>query len=83
MVCAVSEGDFPSRDELAAIHRGIDDVRNGKTFRIANNDSLDDFLNRIDGDGKVCDSILQSSGKTCPVNENILSAALQDAGEAA
>lgn len=26
MVCAVREGDFPSKEELAAIQRGIDDV---------------------------------------------------------
>ncbi len=49
MGCAVREGDFPSREELAAIQRGIDDVRNGNTFRMAKNESLDDFLNRIEG----------------------------------
>ena len=53
MVCAVREGDFPSREELAAIQRGIDDVRNGNTFRMAKNESLDDFLNRIEGEGNV------------------------------
>lgn len=53
MVCAIREGDFPSREELAAIQRGIDDVRNGNTFRMAENESLDDFLNRIEGEGNV------------------------------
>ena len=48
MVCAVREGDFPSKEELAAIQRGIEDIRNGNTFRMAKNESLDDFLNRID-----------------------------------
>ena len=46
MVCAVREGDFPSKEELAAIQRGIEDIRNGNTFRMAKNESLDDFLNR-------------------------------------
>lgn len=50
MVCAVRKGDFPSREELAAIQRGIDDVRNRNTFRMAKNESLDDFLNRIEGE---------------------------------
>lgn len=50
MVCAVREGDFPSREELEAIQRGIDDVKNGNTFRMAKNESLDDFLNRIEGE---------------------------------
>lgn len=53
MVCAVREGDFPSREELAAIQRGIDDIRNGNTFRMAENESLDDFLNRIEDEGNV------------------------------
>lgn len=53
MVCAVREGDFPSKEELAAIQRGIDDVRNGNTFRMAKNESLDDFLNRIEDEGNV------------------------------
>lgn len=53
MVCAVREGDFPSKEELAAIQRGIEDIRNGNTFRMAKNESLDDFLNRIEGEGNV------------------------------
>ena len=53
LVCAVREGDFPSKEELAAIQRGIEDIRNGNTFRMAKNESLDDFLNRIEGEGNV------------------------------
>ena len=53
MATASRAGDFPSREELAAIQRGIDDVRNGNTFRMAKNESLDDFLNRIEGEGNV------------------------------
>ena len=53
MVCAVRDEDFPSRDELEAIQRGIEDIKHGRTFKMAENESLDDFLNRIEDEGNV------------------------------
>jgi hypothetical protein len=53
MVSAVKEDDFPSKEELIAIQRGIEDIKNGNTFKMAKNESLDDFLNRIEGEGNV------------------------------
>lgn len=53
MICAVRDEDFPSRDELEAIQRGIEDIKNGRTFKMAKNESLDDFLNRIEDEGNV------------------------------
>lgn len=53
MVCAVRDEDFPSRDELEAIQRGIEDIKHGRTFKMAGNESLDDFLNRIEDEGNV------------------------------
>ena len=53
MVCAVRDEDFPSRDELEAIQRGIEDIKYGRTFKMAENESLDDFLNRIEDEGNV------------------------------
>jgi predicted transcriptional regulator len=53
MVCAVRDEDFPSREELAAIQRGIEDIRSGNTFKMEKNESLNDFLNRIEDEGNV------------------------------
>ena len=53
MLTAVKEGDIPSKEELQAIQRGIDDVKNGNTFKMGKGESLDDFLNRIEGECNV------------------------------
>ena len=53
MVCAVREGDFPSREELEAIQRGIEDIKQGRTFKMRKDESLDDFLNRIEDECNV------------------------------
>lgn len=35
-----SDTDIPSKEELDAIQRGLDDIRNGRTIRIENVDDI-------------------------------------------
>ena len=44
---------FPSREELMAIQRGIEDIKAGRTFKMGKGESLDDFLNRIESECNV------------------------------
>lgn len=53
VIYAAKEEDFPSKEELSAIQRGIEDIKNGRTFKMGKNESLDDFLNRIEGECNV------------------------------
>lgn len=53
VVYAATEEDFPSREELMAIQRGIEDIKAGRTFKMGKGESLDDFLNRIEGECNV------------------------------
>lgn len=50
VVNAATEEHFPLGEELAAIQRGIDDIKAGRTFKMQENESLDDFLNRIESE---------------------------------
>ncbi|KAB5166062.1 prevent-host-death protein, partial [Bacteroides thetaiotaomicron] len=52
-VYAATEEDFPSREELEAIQRGIEDIKQGRTFKMRKDESLDDFLNRIEDECNV------------------------------
>lgn len=51
VVHAATEEDFPSKEELAAIQRGIEDIKAGRTYRMSREESLDDFLNRVEEEG--------------------------------
>lgn len=53
VVYAATEEDFPSREELMAIQRGIEDIKAGRTFKMGKDESLDDFLNRIESECNV------------------------------
>ena len=53
VVYAATEEDFPSREELEAIQRGIEDIKQGRTFKMRKDESLDDFLNRIEDECNV------------------------------
>ena len=53
VVYAATEEDFPSREELEAIQRGIEDIKQGRTFKMRKDESLDDFLNRIEDECTV------------------------------
>lgn len=43
-----SDDDLLNQKELAAIQKGLEDIRNGKTYRIQAGESLTDFLNRVE-----------------------------------
>ena len=43
----------PSREELEAIQRGTEDIKQGRTFKMRKDESLDDFLNRIEDECNV------------------------------
>lgn len=43
-----NEKDIPTPAELASIQRGMDDIMNGRTYEMRPNETLDDFLNRIE-----------------------------------
>lgn len=53
IVHAATEDDFPSKEELAAIQRGIEDIKQGRTFKMQKDESLDDFLDRIEDECNV------------------------------
>lgn len=53
IVHAATEDDFPSKEELAAIQRGIEDIKQGRTFKMRKDESLDDFLDRIEDECNV------------------------------
>lgn len=43
---AMEEDEQLSHAELLSIQRGVDDIKNGRTYRMQENESLADFLNR-------------------------------------
>lgn len=47
---AAMEDDFLSKEELEAIQRGIEEIKVGRTLQVRKNESLDEFLNRIEID---------------------------------
>ena len=53
VVYADTEEDYPSREELMAIQRGIEDIKAGRTFKMGKGESLDDFLNPIESECNV------------------------------
>ena len=48
MVSVVKENNFPLKEELEAIQRGLEDIKNGNTFKMEKYESLDDFLDRVE-----------------------------------
>lgn len=48
LITVADEDDILTRAELQSIQRGLDDVKNGRTFRMEEGESLTDFLNRTE-----------------------------------
>lgn len=46
LLAAMEEDEQLSHAELLSIQRGVDDIKNGRTYRMQENESLADFLNR-------------------------------------
>lgn len=47
IVISVADDDMLTAAELQSIRQGVDDVRNGRTMRMNEDESLSDFLDRI------------------------------------
>ncbi|MDR3117819.1 MAG: type II toxin-antitoxin system Phd/YefM family antitoxin [Mediterranea sp.] len=47
-ISAASEKDIPTPADLASIQRGLDDVLNGRIYEMQPDETLYDFLNRIE-----------------------------------
>lgn len=48
VLSVADDKDFLTKAELDAIQRGLDDIRNGRTHRMMEGESLADFLNRTE-----------------------------------
>lgn len=48
LITVADDDDILTRAELQSIQRGLDDVKNGRTFRMEEGESLTDFLNRTE-----------------------------------
>lgn len=46
LLAAMEEDEQLSHAELLSIQRGVEDIKNGRTYRMQENESLTDFLNR-------------------------------------
>lgn len=42
------DDDLLSQQEMEAIKQGLEDIKNGKTYRMQAGESLEDFLNRVE-----------------------------------
>lgn len=48
VLSVADDKDFLTKAELDAIQRGLDDIRNGRTHRMMEEESFADFLNRTE-----------------------------------
>lgn len=46
IVIRVADDDFLSKAELQSIQKGVEDIRNGRTYKMQQGESLADFLKR-------------------------------------
>jgi hypothetical protein len=47
-ISVANDRDIPTPAELASIQRGLDDVLNGRTYEIRSDETLNEFLNRVE-----------------------------------
>ena len=48
MISVADKDDFLSKEELQSIQKGLNDIKLGRTHQIMENESLSDFLDRIE-----------------------------------
>lgn len=48
VLSVADDEDFLTKAEFDSIQRGLDDIRNGRTHRMLEGESLTDFLNRTE-----------------------------------
>lgn len=46
VISVVDDDDFLSKAELQSIQKGMEDIRNGRTYKMQQGESLTDFLKR-------------------------------------
>lgn len=47
-ISVADDEDFISKEELQSIQKGLDDIKNGRTRKMLENESLTDFLKRTE-----------------------------------
>ena len=48
VISVADDDDFLSKAELLSIQRGLEDIKNGRTYRMQEGESLTDFLKRTE-----------------------------------
>lgn len=48
VISVADEDDFLSKAELLSIQKGLEDIKNGRTYKMQKNESLTDFLKRAE-----------------------------------
>lgn len=48
LITIAEEDDMLTKEELSAIKQGLDDIRNGRTYRMQTGESLTEFINRVE-----------------------------------
>lgn len=48
VISVASDDDYLTERELASIQKGLDDIKEGRTYRMQENEDLSEFLSRIE-----------------------------------
>ena len=48
LISVADDDDFLSKEELLSIQKGLEDIKNGRTYRMQEVESLTDFLKRTE-----------------------------------
>nr|WP_294706820.1 prevent-host-death protein [Prevotella sp.] len=48
VISVADDDDFLSKEELLSIQKGLEDIKNGRTYRMQDGESLTDFLKRTE-----------------------------------
>ena len=48
VISVASDDDYLTERELASIKKGLDDIKEGRTYRMQENEDLSEFLSRIE-----------------------------------
>lgn len=48
VISVADDDDFLSKEELLSIQKGLEDIKNGRTYRMQEGESLTDFLKRTE-----------------------------------
>jgi len=48
LISVADDDDFMSNEELQSIRQGLDDIKNGRVYKMKEKENLTDFLNRME-----------------------------------